>query len=198
ELEAALLRLVRVGIKRDIGDAEGPSGKERAFLKPPVHHPQRLVATLQRYRQPSRRGFLRPLGIGQQSLAYGYVWLMAVLFEEQPLVTDRPFEPVGRQEARSLGKIKQDGIGLCQPPSVIELKQGHHGVGVFGRVLGRARRPRARAHFDNGERYAELRQQESRLVAIATVGHAVENCHAQLRSGMTITCRTTAIQSVLL
>ena len=100
--------------------------------------------------------------------------LVAVLFPEQPLIHQRPFESIGRDQVGVLGQMQHDGVGLGQHAAVGEAHDRHLSGRVHRQKFRRAGLLVDDADLDPVVRKAQPVGDELHLQAIARDGIAID------------------------
>lgn len=136
KIEPAIMRIMGIGIKRDISHCKRFTGQERRERKLPLHDAERAVAALKRSGKPLRRGLGGPFRILHQRPPDGDKRLVAILLEKEPLIDQRALVGIGRQETAAFGKIEQYGVGLGEKAPSASCSTGTLPLGFLARKSG--------------------------------------------------------------
>jgi len=174
-VEAAFRRAMRVAVERDVGDGVTPAREPVMRLQMGLHDGQRGVAFLVPFADEMALlvefSFRR---IGEPEACHRDVGLVAVLFEEHPLMRLGAAPAFRGHQLGVLGKVPQDRAGLRQDAAVVEFEHGNATVGILREELCRTRRAVVQAVFLQRQWDVELARAEPYFVAIAGYVHLVK------------------------
>src|ERR687894_1496678 len=168
EVETPFFGDVGVGVESHVGDRVAVRDEVVVARKVLLHHPEGGVAKLPLLLQhlfALVRHLHAEVGPGAR---HGDVRLVAVLLEEHPLQDLRPLEPSAREVRRTFREEEQDRAGFGEESAILGLEHRDAAVGVD--LLEKARGARlapGEVVLDALERDAELREEETDLVAVA-------------------------------
>src|SRR5438874_452635 len=129
ELEAALVRDVRVAVERDIRERIRVADEEEPPVQVPVERSQRPLPGVHPLGQPVGE-FLRAAGVRDPEADDRHGWLEVVLLEEHPLQHLRPLVWILGHEARSVAEVPEDRARLAERATVVEHERRHPQRGV--------------------------------------------------------------------
>ncbi len=178
EVEAALVRDVRVRVERDVREGQALADEVAPPVEVALHCGQRPMSGGLTPRQPVGE-LLGPPGVREPEPGNGDRGLVVVLLEEHPLQHLSPLVRVVGHEAGALAEVPEDRTGLSQRPPVVEHERRHAQRGI--QTAEHIRSVRA---VDDVECLrlvleAEVREQQPHLVAVARDRAVVEEHRLQ-------------------
>ena len=179
EVEPALVRHVGIGIQGDVRDVHRVLAEPVRLAQVPLHDRERGAPALLLVRKLHA---LRPghLDMPDPVARDRDAGLVAVLLEEHPLQGEGATERFGREEARTLGEMEEDRVGLGEMRTVLKLQHRDTAVGVAGEELRCPRLALEDVDLDSLVSPAQVGEQQPRLVSIAGKAVVVEAKHRRV------------------
>src|SRR5262245_66330030 len=134
----AMMREVRIGVERDVGDRVAIGDKIPMALEVALHHAEGAIAFL----HPILEGMLLQLAPApdqqQPEISGADIGLDTVLLEEHPLQRLGTVIAVLRTQPRSAGEMPEDRIRFGNKAPRRDFEQRNLATRVLGQELGRA------------------------------------------------------------
>src|SRR5262245_48102524 len=173
EVDAGLVRHVRVRVERDVGDGVRGADEELPRGEVPLHAVERGERSL-RLLGDAVGEAIRVAEDRDPEAQDRDVRLVAVLLEEHPLQGLGALEGVPRHVRGAVAQVPDDRVGLRQRPPVVEVEHRHPQRRVALAEHRLAARAVDHVHLAALVVDAEVREQKADLVAVAGVVRVVE------------------------